>query len=95
MRSDLFILDISIIYLLSESIQFSVSLLRDDVIKLLLPVFADPRSSMEVLGVTALAAGLISVGSCNLDVTSTILQTLIEKSESDLKVSNRSTFQIV
>jgi hypothetical protein len=94
-RSDLFILDISIIYLLSESIQFSVSLLRDDVIKLLLPVFADPRSSMEVLGVTALAAGLISVGSCNLDVTSTILQTLIEKSESDLKVSNRSTFQIV
>ncbi len=60
---------------------------RDDVIKLLLPVFADPKSNMEVLGVTALAAGLISVGSCNLDVTSTILQTLIEKSETDLKVS--------
>jgi hypothetical protein len=70
----------------------SVFLFRDDVIKLLLPVFADPRSSMEVLGVTALAAGLISVGSCNLDVTSTILQTLIEKSETDLKVSNGSTF---
>ena len=60
-------------------------------IKLLLPVFADPRSNMEVLGVTALAAGLISVGSCNLDVTSTILQTLIEKSEVDLKVRSSTT----
>jgi hypothetical protein len=33
----------------------------------------------------ALACGMISVGSCNGDVTSTILQTLMEKSESDLK----------
>jgi 26S proteasome regulatory subunit N1 len=41
---------------------------------------------MEVLGVTALAAGLISVGSCNGEVTSTILTTLFEKSENDLKV---------
>lgn len=33
----------------------------------------------------ALACGMISVGSCNGDVTSTILQTLMEKSEADLK----------
>merc|ERR1719445_1450473 len=60
---------------------------RQDVIQHLLPVFADSRSNMEVIGVTALACGLIAVGSCNGEVTSTILQTLMEKSEkeSDLK----------
>merc|ERR1712066_908960 len=62
---------------------------RQDVISLLLPVFADSKSNMEVIGVTALACGLIAVGSCNGEVTSTILQTLMEKSEkeSDLKDS--------
>ena len=47
---------------------------RKDVVSLLLPVFADAKSSMEVVGVAALACGLISVGSCNGEVTSTILQ---------------------
>merc|ERR1719220_3015052 len=56
---------------------------RQDVISLLLPVFADTKSSMEVIGVTALACGLIAVGSCNGDVTSTILSVLMEKSESE------------
>merc|ERR1712179_731965 len=41
----------------------------------------------EVVGVTALATGLISVGSCNGEVTSTILQTLMEKTEADMKDS--------
>jgi len=58
---------------------------RQDLITLLLPVFSEPKSSMEVIGVAALACGLISVGSCNDDVTTTILQTLMEKSEQDLK----------
>jgi 26S proteasome regulatory subunit N1 len=41
---------------------------------------------MEVIGVTALACGLICVGTCNEDVTTTILQILMEKAESnDLK----------
>jgi len=57
---------------------------RKDVIQLLLPVFADARSSMEVVGVAALACGLIAVGSCNGEVTSTILQTLMEKCETDV-----------
>merc|ERR1711936_1417022 len=57
---------------------------RKDVIQLLLPVFADVRSSMEVVGVAALACGLIAVGSCNGEVTSTILQTLMEKCETDV-----------
>jgi len=38
-----------------------------------------------VAGVTALACGMIAVGSCNGDVTSTILQTIMEKSETELK----------
>merc|ERR1712226_1305693 len=58
---------------------------REDLISLLLPVFAEENSTMEVIGVAALACGLISVGSCNDDVTTTILQTLMEKSEQDLK----------
>jgi len=58
---------------------------RTDVIQLLLPVFADAKSNMEVIGVTALAVGMIAVGSCNGDVTSTILQTLMEKSATDFK----------
>uniref|UniRef100_A0A9J8BXP2 26S proteasome non-ATPase regulatory subunit 2 n=1 Tax=Cyprinus carpio carpio TaxID=630221 RepID=A0A9J8BXP2_CYPCA len=58
---------------------------REDVLSLLLPVMGDSKSSMEVAGVTALACGMIAVGSCNGDVTSTVLQTIMEKSEQDLK----------
>ena len=43
---------------------------------------------MEVIGITALACGLIGVGTCNEDVTTTILQVLMEKAEgNDLKDS--------
>ena len=43
---------------------------------------------MEVIGITALACGLICVGTCNEDVTTIILQVLMEKAESsDLKDS--------
>ena len=40
---------------------------------------------LQVVGMAALSCGLIAVGSSNGDVSSTILQTLIEKTESDLK----------
>lgn len=46
---------------------------------------ASPPLLLQVAGVTALACGMISVGSCNGDVTSTILQTIMEKSETELK----------
>ena len=36
---------------------------------------------MEVVGVAALACGMVSVASCNGDVTSALLQTLMEKEE--------------
>nr|NVI77500.1 regulatory particle non-ATPase 1 [Cucujiformia] len=58
---------------------------REDVLKLLTPVFTDSKSNMEVIGMAALACGMIAVGSSNHQVTSTIMQTLMEKSESDLK----------
>ena len=60
---------------------------RDDVLSLLLPVLGDSKASMEVVGMAALACGMVSVGSCNGEVTSTILQTLMEKSETDLKTT--------
>uniref|UniRef100_A0A2K6AZ91 26S proteasome non-ATPase regulatory subunit RPN1 C-terminal domain-containing protein n=1 Tax=Macaca nemestrina TaxID=9545 RepID=A0A2K6AZ91_MACNE len=58
---------------------------REDVLTLLLPVMGDSKSSMEVAGGTALVSGMMAVGSCNGDVTSTILQTIMEKSEAELK----------
>lgn len=58
---------------------------REDVLTLILPVLGDSKSSMEVVGMASLSCGLISVGSCNGDVTSTILQTMMERSEADLK----------
>uniref|UniRef100_A0AAX7T7B3 26S proteasome non-ATPase regulatory subunit 2 n=1 Tax=Astatotilapia calliptera TaxID=8154 RepID=A0AAX7T7B3_ASTCA len=58
---------------------------REDVLSLLLPVMGDSKSSMEVVGVTALACGMIAVGTCNGDVTSTIVQTIMEKNEQELK----------
>merc|ERR1719369_1295763 len=42
---------------------------------------------VEVTSPLQLPTGLISVGSCNGEVTSTILQTLMEKTEADMKDS--------
>lgn len=39
----------------------------------------------EVLGITALSLGMIAVGSCNAEVTGTLLQVIMERSESELK----------
>jgi len=58
---------------------------REAVLSLLFPVFSDPKSNMEVIGMAALACGMISVGSANSQVTTTIMQTLMEKSETELK----------
>lgn len=44
-----------------------------------------PVFNLQVVGVTALACGMIAVGSCNGDVTSTIVQTIMEKNEQELK----------
>lgn len=58
---------------------------REDVIELLLPVLCDSNSNMEVIGQTALALGMVAISTCHGEVTSTILQTMMEKSDSELK----------
>ncbi|WAR01109.1 PSMD2-like protein [Mya arenaria] len=58
---------------------------RDDVLQLILPVLGDSKSNMEVLGIAALSCGMIAASKCNGDVTSTILQTMMERSETELK----------
>jgi 26S proteasome regulatory subunit N1 len=58
---------------------------REDIITLLLPVFADSHATMEVVGVAALACGMVAVGSSNYEVTSTITHALMEKTETELK----------
>jgi 26S proteasome regulatory subunit N1 len=58
---------------------------REAVLSLLTPVFSDSKSNMEVIGMAALACGMIAVGSGNSQITTAIMQTLMEKSEADLK----------
>ncbi|XP_044739698.1 26S proteasome non-ATPase regulatory subunit 2-like [Chrysoperla carnea] len=58
---------------------------RQDVLTIIQQVFSDSKSTMEIIGVASIACGMIAVGSCNSDVTATITQTLMEKSEMDLK----------
>jgi 26S proteasome regulatory subunit N1 len=57
---------------------------REDVLGSILPVVSDSKSSMEVAGVAALACGLISISHCNGEVTSVILQTMMERTEAEL-----------
>lgn len=58
---------------------------REDVLAIITAVFSDPKSTMEVLAVASIACGMIAVGSCNSEVTGIITQTLMEKTESELK----------
>lgn len=61
---------------------------RANVIEVITPVFSSEKRSgvtNEVLGISALALGLISVGSCNPEVTETLLQIIMERSEADFR----------
>lgn len=61
---------------------------RAAVIDLITPVFsAEKRSGTtnEVLGIAALSLGMIAVGSCNPEVTETLTQTIMERTESDFR----------
>ncbi|KAG1762069.1 hypothetical protein EDD22DRAFT_596161 [Suillus occidentalis] len=51
---------------------------------LLLPVVADDGVSMEIAALSALALGFVSVGSGNGEITSRILQTLMERDDAAL-----------
>ncbi|CAJ0745231.1 6084_t:CDS:10 [Entrophospora sp. SA101] len=58
---------------------------REDIQDILLPLVSDTNLSMEIASVAALSLGLIFVGNCNGDITSTILQTMMEREDSQLK----------
>ncbi|GLV32948.1 Regulatory particle non-ATPase 1 [Carabus blaptoides fortunei] len=54
------------------------------VLNLLLPVILTPNISAELLAVTSVSCGLIAVSTCNSDVTSVILQKLIDSQHNAL-----------
>ncbi|KAJ3032270.1 proteasome regulatory particle base subunit [Rhizophlyctis rosea] len=58
---------------------------REEVVELLLPIISDTTLSMELAALAALSVGLICVGTCNGDVSSTILQTMMERDETQMK----------
>lgn len=60
---------------------------RQEISELLLPIVSDTSLSMELSGLAALALGMIFVGTCDGDISSTILQTMIEREENHLKDS--------
>ncbi|KAJ3113056.1 proteasome regulatory particle base subunit [Phlyctochytrium bullatum] len=58
---------------------------REDVMELLLPLVSDLGLSMELSSLAALSLGLIFVGTCHGEITSTILQTMMERDDASLK----------
>jgi 26S proteasome regulatory subunit N1 len=58
---------------------------REDILQLLNPVGVETQGSLEIMGLSSLACGLVSVGTCNAEVTSLLLQCLMERSELELK----------
>lgn len=57
---------------------------RTDLIDRLAPIVSDPKVSMHISSLAALALGHIFVGSADGDIASTILQTLLERDQSQL-----------
>ncbi|XP_012287501.1 26S proteasome non-ATPase regulatory subunit 2 [Orussus abietinus] len=60
---------------------------RKDVNELLTAALTDEQSSMEVMSVAAIALGLVNVGSEDSEVSSTILQKLLELTPQELMVT--------
>ncbi|XP_055543393.1 26S proteasome non-ATPase regulatory subunit 2 [Wyeomyia smithii] len=61
---------------------------RSVVLELIGSVFSSERrtgSTMEVMGIAALSLGMIAVGSCNSEVSEVLLQTIMDRSELELK----------
>jgi len=51
---------------------------------LLLPLLEDAKSTLEVIGVTALALGQIFVGTCDGDITEALVSVIMSKTKEDL-----------
>jgi len=61
---------------------------QEDLMELISPALEDPKASMEVIGIAALALGLIFVGSAHGEVTQAILAALLDKDETSLQSSH-------
>jgi 26S proteasome regulatory subunit N1 len=57
---------------------------REDLVPTLLPFVADDDTSMEIAALSALSLGFIFVGSCHGEIASAILQTMMERPETQL-----------
>lgn len=57
---------------------------REDIQELLVPSIADGEASMEITAMACLALGFVFVGSANGDIAGTILQVMMERSDTDL-----------
>lgn len=57
---------------------------NEEVLNLLSPLVSDPSVSLEIQALAALALGHVFVGTCNGDITSTILQALLEEDPLEL-----------
>jgi len=57
---------------------------REDIRELLLPAISDTSVSLEIAAISALALGFVFVGTCDGDVTMAVLQTMMEREESEL-----------
>jgi len=59
--------------------------MREDVLEILLPIVGNTGLGMELSSLTALALGHVFVASCHPEITSTILETLMERDPKVLK----------
>ncbi|KAF9976410.1 proteasome regulatory particle base subunit [Actinomortierella ambigua] len=57
---------------------------REELSELLLPIVSNSDLTMELASYAALSLGMVFVGTCDGEITSTILQTMLERSEGQL-----------
>lgn len=60
---------------------------KQEVMDLLLPLVADTTVTMELSSLAALSLGIVYASTCDGEITSTILQTFMEREDSDLQDS--------
>jgi len=64
-----------------------VNTAREDILELLIPLIADSSQSMEVVSHAVLSLGLVFVGTAREDISGTVVESFLDRSETDLKDS--------
>jgi 26S proteasome regulatory subunit N1 len=67
---------------------------REDLLDVLTPLVIDPNLTMEMSSFAALSIGLIFVGRCHEDAANSILQTLMERPETQLNMTVARYFAV-